>query len=359
MEDISLFSEAQQRDQTPTLTRDVRIFTRYLTDALEKSNRQHMMTVFTAEAYGRMRLYLTPDNLSGFALDNRALVSVFSHPDAPRGRLASLVAAATAAGARTLDVFDLGGLPRACAAAGFHETSRVPFDAGRAPAAWREELGRPDVVFMAFTPARLRVLVGCSCSGITRRAFRALGHDAWSADLKPAEDSSPYHYKGDVREVMAYGWDIGIFHPTCRYLTNSGVRWLFNGDRRVDDRWEKMRDGAAFFKECLDAPIPRKAVENPVMHGHAKALIGRAQTQVIQPWMFGHTESKATCLWLENLPSLVETENVYDAMMKLPYKDRNKVHYASPGPEREANRSRALPGISAAMALQWGGPVQS
>jgi hypothetical protein len=204
----------------------------------------------------------------------------------------------------------------------------------------------------------MRVLVGCECSGVVREAFRALRHDAWSCDLKPAEDGSPFHIQGDVLDHLADGWDLGIFHPVCRYLTNSGAKHLYLGMRKENginpDRWAKMEAGAAFFLKLLNSPIPKVAVENPIMHRHAKAIIGVQQTQIVQPWMFGHLETKATCLWLRGLPPLEPTNNVYDAMMALPIAERARVHHMPPGPNREADRSRTLPGIGAAMARFWG-----
>lgn len=205
----------------------------------------------------------------------------------------------------------------------------------------------------------VRVLIACECSGVVRRAFRALGHDAWSCDLKPAEDGDAHHIQGDAVEV-AYrpGWDLLIAHPVCRYLANSGAKHLYVGMNKANGpdpaRWAAMREGAAFFLRFWNAPVRLIAVENPIMVGHAKRIIGAHQTQTIQPWQFGHPESKATCLWLRGLPKLIPTHNVYDAMMRLPLAERTRVHFAPPGPQREANRSRTLEGIAAAMAAQWG-----
>jgi hypothetical protein len=188
----------------------------------------------------------------------------------------------------------------------------------------------------------VRVLIGCEFSGIVREAFRRRGHDAWSCDLLPAEDGSPFHIQGDVRGVMGDGWDLGIFHPHCTYLTNSGVRWLYSEPLR----WQKLIDGAVFFRELLAAPIPRIAVENPIMHGWARKIVGRGPDQIIQPHQFGHGETKATGLHLVNLPRLKPTNIVSGRTPR--------VHYASPGPDRWRERSRTLPGIAAAFAEQWG-----
>lgn len=195
----------------------------------------------------------------------------------------------------------------------------------------------------------MRVLIGCEFSGVVREAFRRRGHDAWSCDLLPAEDGSPFHIQGDVLDVMEDRWDLGIFHPHCTYLTNSGVRWLYSQPLR----WQKMIDGAVFFRRLLDAPIPRVAVENPIMHGWALKIVGRPHNQLIQPWQFGHGETKATCLWLRRLPRLEATNIVAGRTPR--------VHYASPGPDRWKERSRTLPGIGEAMAAQWGSlePIQA
>lgn len=195
----------------------------------------------------------------------------------------------------------------------------------------------------------MKVLVACEFSGTVRDAFIAAGHDAMSCDLLPTEAPGPHH-QGDVFDVIGDGWDLMIAHPPCTYLTNSGVRWLHTDITR----WPKMIDGAVLFRRLLEAPIPRVAVENPIMHRYAAAVIGQRQTQVVQPWMFGHTETKGTGLWLRNLPPLLATEDVKAAMLALPYAERAKVHNASPGPDRWKLRSVTYAGIAEAMAQQWG-----
>ena len=198
----------------------------------------------------------------------------------------------------------------------------------------------------------MRVLVGCEFSGTVRRAFAARGHDAWSCDLLPAEDKSKKHIVGDVRNVLGGGWDLAVLHPPCTRLCNSGVRWLTTPPpgRTLDEMWRELDEGAALFSACWNAPIPMIAVENPVMHKHAKALIENYQefSQSVQPWQFGHPEVKRTCLWLKNLPPLVPTNIVAgrDA----------RVHRMSPGPERGKERSRFFDGIASAMADQWTTP---
>lgn len=196
----------------------------------------------------------------------------------------------------------------------------------------------------------LRVLVACEYSGKVREAFRRLGHDAWSCDLLPADDNSPYHYQGDVFDIIDQGWDLMIAHPPCTYLTNAGVSWLY----RKEGRWDQMKDGAEFFRRLLDAPIPKIAVENPIMHKYAVEIIGRRQDQVIQPWMFGHMEQKATCLWLKGLPELKPTNNVKEEMLKLPKTVTQRLHYLPPSKDRWKIRSETYQGIADAMASQWG-----
>jgi len=198
----------------------------------------------------------------------------------------------------------------------------------------------------------MRVLVACEYSGKVREAFRKLGHDAWSCDLLPSDDDSPYHIQGDVLTLLNLDgkWDLMIAHPPCTYLTNAGVTWL----TRQPGRRELMIDGAKFFKQLLDTNIPLIAIENPIMHKYAVEIIGRRQDQVVQPWMFGHTERKATCLWLRGLPKLVPTNNVKEEMLKLPKNIQQRLHYLPPSPDRWKLRSETYQGIAEAMAAQWG-----
>jgi hypothetical protein len=195
----------------------------------------------------------------------------------------------------------------------------------------------------------VRVLVACEFSGAVRDAFIALGHDAVSCDLLPSETPGP-HIQGDVLDLLGGDYDLLIAHPPCTYLTKSGVRWLHT----EPGRWEQMIDGAIFFRRLLECGIPRVAVENPVMHRYAAKIVGRRQDQVIQPWMFGHTERKGTGLWLKNLPPLLPTEDVYAETMALPARERDRIHYAAPGPDRWKLRSVTYAGIARAMANQWG-----
>lgn len=197
-----------------------------------------------------------------------------------------------------------------------------------------------------------RVLVACEFSGAVRRAFAALGHDAWSCDLLPSEDRSNQHIIGDARELLADGWDLLVVaHPPCTRLCNSGVRWLHNPPKgkTKDQIWEELREAADLFSAFWNAPIPEIAVENPIMHKHARELIAnfKPAAQTIQPWQFGHGETKATCLWLRGLPKLQPTQIVSGRAAR--------VHRMSPSANRWKERSRTFTGIAEAMAMQWGG----
>lgn len=182
----------------------------------------------------------------------------------------------------------------------------------------------------------LRVLVACEFSGVVRRAFRDRGHDAWSCDLLPAEDDSPFHIQGDVLPLLDKGWDLMIAHPPCTHLSVSGARWFHL-------KQAEQAEALAFVQTLLDAPIPRIALENPVSIISSRI---RKPTQTIQPWQYGHPEVKRTCLWLKNLPKLVPTEIVEGR--------EARVHRMPPGPDRWRERSRTFPGIARAFAEQWG-----
>ena len=185
----------------------------------------------------------------------------------------------------------------------------------------------------------MRVLVACEFSGVVRDAFRALGHDAVSVDLLPSETPGP-HMEGDVLSLINDpGWDLMIAHPPCTHLAVSGARWF-------KAKAAEQAEALAFVRALLDAPIPRIALENPVSVISSRI---RKPDQIIQPWQFGHGETKATCLWLKGLPPLTPTQIVAG---RIP-----RVHHAAPGPDRWKERSRTLPGIAAAMAAQWGGAV--
>lgn len=200
----------------------------------------------------------------------------------------------------------------------------------------------------------MRVLVACEFSGTVRRAFAALGHDAWSCDLLPSDDRSNKHIVGDARDILGDGWDLlMVAHPPCTRLCNSGVRWLSvpPAGKTLGQMHDELREGAELFSAFWNAPIERICVENPVMHKHAKALIENYQepAQSVQPWQFGHGETKRTCFWLKGLPPLVPT-NIVEGRTP-------RVHHMSPGPDRWKERSRFFTGIAEAMAQQWGGAV--
>ena len=200
----------------------------------------------------------------------------------------------------------------------------------------------------------MRVLVACEYSGRVREAFRAKGHDAWSCDLLPADDDSEYHIQGDALAAIEAGpWDLMIAHPPCTYMANSGVSWL----HKDPSRWDRLDEAAVFFSALLDADIPRVAVENPIPHKYAVERIGgRKYTQIIQPWQFGHMETKATCLWLRGLDPLVPVTDLKAETMVLPAKVRGRLHWLGPSADRWKIRSTTFQGIADAMAEQWGAP---
>lgn len=189
----------------------------------------------------------------------------------------------------------------------------------------------------------MRVLIACEESATVREAFIAQGHDAWSCDILPSRVDRN-HFQCDVREVLHLGWDLMIAHPPCTRLANSGVRWL--SERNL---WDEMREGAEFFRLLLNASIPRIAVENPIPHKYALAIIGRKYDQLVQPYQFGHGEQKATCFWLKNLLPLRPTRIVSGREQRL--------HRLSPSPDRAKERSVTYAGIAQAMAEQWGNPM--
>lgn len=206
----------------------------------------------------------------------------------------------------------------------------------------------------------LRVLVGCETSGRVRRAFAARGHDAWSVDLLPSEDGSNRHIIGDVRDHLDDGWDLlAVLHPPCTRLCNSGVRWLSvpPAGRTREEMWADLDEGAALFSACWNATIPRVAVENPVMHRHARERIVNyaPPAQTVQPWWFGDPLFKATGLYLRGLPPLVPTNRLTPPRAgTLEHRAWSVVHRMPPGPDRWKERSRTPQGLAEAMAEQWG-----
>lgn len=205
-----------------------------------------------------------------------------------------------------------------------------------------------------------RILIGCETSGVVRRAFARRGFDAWSCDLLPAEDGSNKHLVCDIRDVLADGWDmLAVMHPPCTRLCNSGVRWLSvpPPGRTHAEMWAELDEGAALFAACWQAPIPRKALENPVMHRHARERMpaGLPRPQTVQPWWFGEPFFKATGLYLDGLPPLVPTNRLTPPAPGTPeHRAWSAVHRAPPGPDRWKFRSRTFDGIAEAMADQWG-----
>ena len=207
----------------------------------------------------------------------------------------------------------------------------------------------------------MRVLVACETSGIVRRAFSAIGHDAWSCDLLPAEDGSNRHFLGDARDYLHLGWDLlMVAHPPCTRLCNSGVRWLTEPPpgKTKAQMWADLDQGAALFSDFWNASIERVCVENPIMHRHARERIVnyRRPVQFVQPWWFGHPEFKSTGLYLRGLPPLLPTHKLAPpAPGTDEHKAWSKVHRRSGWiPDRWRDRSRFFSGIAEAMAQQWG-----
>lgn len=191
----------------------------------------------------------------------------------------------------------------------------------------------------------MKVLIACEFSGVVREAFRKKGHEAWSCDLLPAKDGSPYHYQKDIRKVIHDGWDLMIAHPPCTHLAVSGAAWFKHKEK-------EQKEALMFARLLMNYPlIPKIAVENPISIISTRI---KKPDQIIHPWMFGHKEMKATCLWLKGLPKLVPTKDVKEEMLKLPKKDRMRVHYMSPSKDRGYLRSITYQGIADAMADQWG-----
>jgi len=194
----------------------------------------------------------------------------------------------------------------------------------------------------------MKILVGCEFSGRIRQAFRDKGHDAWSCDLLPAEDGSPYHIQGDLFNVLYRDWDMGIFFPPCTYLCSSGLHW----NKRRPLRQLKTNAAAFFFTSCAEASIAKVAVENPI---GCMSTLYRKPDQIIQPWQFGHPESKSTCLWLKGLPKLVPT-NILEKPECGYWTNQtpSRQNKLGPSPTRALERSRTYAGIAKCMADTWG-----
>ena len=196
----------------------------------------------------------------------------------------------------------------------------------------------------------MRVLIACEYSGTVRDAFIAAGHDAMSCDLLPTDAPGP-HYQGDVRDVLGDGWDLMIAHPPCTYLAVSGMHRTARGLRDP----QLTEDALDFVRLLLAAPVPRIALENPVSVISTRV---RNPDQIIQPWQYGHDASKTTCLWLKGLPALRPTQivepRIVDGRKRWGNQTDSGQNRLSPSPDRWKLRSATFPGITAAMAAQWG-----
>jgi len=191
----------------------------------------------------------------------------------------------------------------------------------------------------------MRVLIACEYSGVVRDAFARLGHNAWSCDLLPTEQSGN-HYQGDVFDIINDGWDMMIAHPPCTYLCSSGLHW----NKRRPERATMTEEAIEFVRRLAAAPIPKIAIENPIGCLSTK---WRKPDQIIQPWQFGHPESKATCLWLKNLPLLSHT-NVLEKKGRWSNQTASGQNKLAPSADRWKERSRTYQGIADATAQQWG-----
>ena len=206
----------------------------------------------------------------------------------------------------------------------------------------------------------MTILIACETSGTVRNAFLDRGHDAWSCDVLPSDDLTNRHIQDDVLEVLKMeSWDmLMVAHPPCTRLCNSGVRWLHKAPpgKTLSEMWEQLDQGAELFSKLWNADVPRVAIENPVMHKHAKARIKNFEpfTQSVQPYEFADSVeaednvSKRTCLWLRNLPPLIKTGTLTRETA------RQDIYNASPGKDRWKVRSKFHKGIAQAMADQWG-----
>jgi hypothetical protein len=199
---------------------------------------------------------------------------------------------------------------------------------------------------------KMKILVACEESQVVTENLRKLGHEAYSCDLLDCSGGHPeWHIRGDVLPLLEQPWDMVLAFPPCTHLASSGARWF--EQKRADGR---QRQAISFFLEftTLDH-VPLVAIENPIGIMSSKY---RKPDQIIQPWMFGHPETKATCLWLKGLKPLVPTDNVREEMETLPTSQKHRVHYLPPGPERSILRSKTYSGIAKAMAEQWAGKAE-
>ena len=210
----------------------------------------------------------------------------------------------------------------------------------------------------------MNVLIACEYSATVRDAFAARGHNAWSVDLLPC-DKGGKHFQGDILDIIGpdrtfiplESWDLMIAHPPCTYLANSGARWLWkdskNGVKNLE-RWEKLDKAAEFFRALMNADIPKICIENPIMLSYGIERVGRKYDQLVQPYQFGHKETKATCFWLKGLEPLKHTTDYKKETLALPANIRCRLGYLPPSPDRWKLRSKTYTGIAQAMAEQWG-----
>ena len=197
----------------------------------------------------------------------------------------------------------------------------------------------------------MKVLVACEESQAVTIELRKLGHEAYSCDIEECSGGHPeWHLQEDVIPLLEKEWDMIIAFPPCTDLAVSGAAWF--EQKRKDGRQQASID---FFMKFANAKCERIAIENPV---GIMSTQWRKPDQIVQPYEYGHMEQKKTCFWLKGLPKLVETENVKEQMLLLPKKERERMHYMSPGPERAKLRSKTFPGIAKAMAMQWAGEVE-
>lgn len=225
----------------------------------------------------------------------------------------------------------------------------------------------------------MKILIGCECSGVVRRAFRAAGHDAYSCDIKRSEDKSEFHYHGDVFRAIGWGsWDMAIFHPECTLFNNASAWAIRDPDfarfpgvgyhQKVKPetltgaaRRAARAEAVKFFLALWNCGISKLCIENPTGHMNTNPAMARFKPQIIQPYQFGDDASKATCLWLRGLPELVSTRYVEPRMVDGKPRWANQTdsgqNKLSPGEQRATDRARTYPGIAAAMAIQWGKPL--
>lgn len=205
----------------------------------------------------------------------------------------------------------------------------------------------------------MRILIACEESQTVALAMRKLGHDAYSCDLQECSGGFPeYHIKADVLTVLNDGWDLMVAHPVCKRLANSGVRWLHEPpkNRTLPEMWQELDEAAAFYLALRNAPIEKKAIENPIIHRYAKDLICNPLRHVVQPWWFGDPAFKATGFELIGLDPLEATNKLKPPKKGTPeHKAWSFIHRMPPGPDREKMRSKTFPGIANAMAQQWAG----